>query len=174
LLTAGLLFVVGAAALWRGLKGPLLYKDIVDAEAARHGFDPLFGLALISVESRFNKSARSERGALGLMQIMPDTAQDMARRINAPADPARWGEPEINIKLGFHYLSLLKAEFKEDETALLAAYNAGPAKARSWRRGDTLDLNEIPYPETRGFVRKVQNTRTWLKNLQKVKHAVHL
>lgn len=152
---------------------PALHKDVINRYAAQYKMDPLFVMALVRVESSFVKDARSHRGAVGLMQLMPETGMDMARRAGRKVTLEQLAEPEVNVHLGVHYLSLLRQEFGEDTTAVLAAYNAGPANARAWRKGAALAPEAIPFPETRTFVRRVVRTHAWLKRLQKVKHAVH-
>ena len=106
------------------------------------------------------------------MQLMPATALDMAKKVGRRVTVDELSDPEINIHLGFHYLSLLRSEFKDDTVAVLAAYNAGPTNVRSWRQGYSLTPEKIPYPETRQFVKKVLNAHTWLKRFQKVKNAI--
>lgn len=165
---------VPARYYWQATR-PLLHKDAVDRYAAQHGLDPLFVLALVRVESGFAPAARSHRGAIGLMQLMPDTAREMARRIGE--DPARLNleEPETNIRLGVYYLALLTREFGDDEVALLAAYNAGPANARAWRKdGGRLLPSDITFPETRVFVERVRRTHRGFHALRRVKRFFHV
>ena len=158
--------------LWN-ITRPVIHKDIINRYAGQYKFDPLFIMALVKVESSFRKSARSPRGAIGLMQLMPDTAREMAVRTrlgdNVPLEQLE--EPETNLRLGVHYLSLLREEFDADMVAILAAYNAGPANAREWRGRGALTADQIPFPETKQFVTKVLDTQQWLKRLQKVKNA---
>jgi len=151
------------------LTRPALHKDIINKYAAVYKFDPLFVMALVKVESRFAETAHSHRGAVGLMQLMPTTALDMAKRLGEKVTLAALNRPETNIRLGFHYLSLLRTEFKDDTVALLAAYNAGPANVRTWMKAGPLMLTTIPYLETRLFIEKVLNTYAWLKRFQKIK-----
>ena len=128
-------------------------------------------MALIKVESSFMGDARSPRGAVGLMQLMPETGMEMARRAGLQVSLEDLSTPEVNIHLGFQYLSVLRQEFKDDATAILAAYNAGPTNVRSWRKGDRLQLSEIPFPETQQFVRRVMSAYVWLRRFQKVKNV---
>lgn len=152
---------------------PVLHKDLIDKNAALYHFDPLFLMALIKVESHFQKDATSQRGAVGLMQLMPDTALEMARKEgNISFKRQDLADPDVNLRLGTHYLSFLREEFGEDPVSILAAYNAGPANARSWQRMNVLTLGEIPFPETRRFVKEVLSTYQWLKKIQRIKNAV--
>lgn len=171
LLVLGLL-AAASGSLWPLLR-PVLHKDLINRYAAVYKFDPLFVMALVKEESRFQKTARSHRGAIGLMQLMPETALEMAKRTGQKVTLAQIEEPEMNIRLGFHYLSLLRDEFAGDPVAILAAYNAGPANARAWRKGGPLALDQIAFPETRIFVRNVLRTHRWLRRFRKVKTFFH-
>jgi soluble lytic murein transglycosylase len=153
---------------WRVTR-PFVHKDLIDRYAPKAGFSPLFVLALVRVESGFSASARSHRGAVGLMQIMPDTATDMAGRLGLDASEIALDDPEINIRIGIKYLDVLRQEFGTDSVALLAAYNAGPTNVRAWRRGDHLTLGDIPFPETRRFVERVLSTERWLGRVRRMK-----
>jgi len=169
---AALFFAVTIPSGWLwNITRPVIHKDIINRYAGMYKFDPLFIMALVKVESSFRKSARSPRGAIGLMQLMPDTAREMAVRTRLGDDVPleQLEEPETNLRLGVHYLSLLREEFGTDTVAVLAAYNAGPANARAWRGNGSLNADRIPYPETRQFVTRVLDTQLWLKRLQKVK-----
>ncbi len=159
--------------IWRATR-PLVHKDIIDVHAAAAGFDPAFVLALVRVESGFSRSARSHRGAVGLMQMMPETAREMAVRLGL--DPSRMvlDDPETNIRLGIKYLDVLRQEFGEDRVAILAAYNAGPTKAREWRGAGPMRIGAIAFPETRNFVQRVLATEKWIRRLQRVKGFFHV
>ncbi len=164
------ILLIPTGVLWQ-LARPVFYKDTVNIYASQYKFDPIFVLALIKTESSFQKSARSNRGAIGLMQLMPDTAFEMAERVGIKVSIDQISEPEVNIQLGVFYLSLLRKEFGEDKVSILAAYNAGPKNVRTWRKGEKhLRIEDIPYKETHAFVKKVLKTNRWLKNLQKIKN----
>lgn len=171
LLVLGLLGM-SSGFLWNLIR-PVLHKNLINSYAAVYKFDPLFVMALVKEESRFQRTARSHRGAIGLMQLMPETALEMARKMGQKVSLAQIEEPEMNIRLGFHYLSLLREEFAGDPVAILAAYNAGPANARAWRKEGPLTLDQIAYPETRAFVKSVLRTHRWLRRFQKVKTFFH-
>ncbi len=108
--------------------------------AVEHGLDPALVLAVVATESAFDPNARSPRGALGLMQLMPDTARRMG--VSDPLDP------EENLRGGVRYLSMLLDLFG-DLTLALAAYNAGEGAVI--RHGHSIP----PYPETLAYVPKV-------------------
>jgi soluble lytic murein transglycosylase len=170
--------VVGALGIWIYSGSawiffrPVLHKPLINRYAAQYQFDPLWVMSIIKVESRFAASAQSHRGAIGLMQLLPSTAQELAHDLGmANIQSADLKDPEINLRLGVYYLARLERMFPEDETAILAAYNAGPGITFQWRQGKpTLDMADIAYPETRRFVRRVRQTYHWLKMIQGWKH----
>jgi len=118
------------------------YDNIIDREAAGAGVRPDLVRAVIQVESGFNPRARSPKGAMGLMQLMPATAATLG--VTNPYDPAQ------NIRGGVAYLRSLLERYG-DETLALAAYNAGPGAVD--RHGAAVP----PYRETREYVRKIRN-----------------
>ena len=117
-----------------------LYDEVIDEAAATHGVRPELVRAVIQVESGFNPRARSHKGAMGLMQLMPATAADLG--VDNPWDPVQ------NIRGGVAYLGSLIREFG-DEVLALAAYNAGPGAVN--RFGQQVP----PYRETRDYVQKI-------------------
>jgi len=116
------------------------FGSIIDQAAERFLVDPSLIKAVIKAESDFDKKAISKKGAQGLMQLMPTTADAME-----VADPFN---PEENIFGGTRYLSRLLERFRDDKRLALAAYNAGPEKVASYN-------GVPPFPETRAFVKKV-------------------
>ena len=117
------------------------YWPVVRRLSEREGMDPALVMAVVHVESGFDTNAQSERGAKGLMQITPATAEELG--LNNPADP------EANLRAGIRYLSSLKKTFQDDMVLTLAAYNAGPGKVQ--RAGRAMPDIE----ETRDFVSQV-------------------
>ena len=116
------------------------FDSYIKAAASRHDVDPLLVKAVIKVESDFDRYAISKKGAKGLMQLMPETMQDMN-----VADPF---DPEDNIHGGTRYLKKLLTRFNEELKLTLAAYNAGPNRVSQ--------LGRIPrIPETQRYVKKV-------------------
>lgn len=146
------------ARLWY----PLAYEEPIRAEAARYDLDPALVAAVINTESGFAPDSRSGAGAVGLMQVLPDTARFIARQPDRPSpSPERLAEPEVNIAYGARYLRYLIDRYGSVGLAL-AAYNGGPANVNEWieraqAAGGTLDVpDDIPFSETRGFVSRVQ------------------
>ena len=109
--------------------------EAVLTESARGGYDPLFVLALVAVESRFRMSASSERGASGLMQLKPSTfAWISAREPDAGGEDAATGEdPVVDVRLAVRYLRWLEHRFHSRDEALMA-YNAGPKRVQEYKR----------------------------------------
>ena len=118
--------------------------EIILREAARHGVRPELVRAVIQVESAFDPHARSAKGAMGLMQLMPTTASDL--RVVNPYDP------EQNIRGGVAYLRRLLDRYDNDEELALAAYNAGPGTVARYG-------NQVPpFRETRAYLQRVRST----------------
>jgi soluble lytic murein transglycosylase-like protein len=120
------------------------YDSLIEEHANRHSLSPDFVRAVIQAESAFNPRARSPKGAMGLMQLMPETAANYGV-VNA-YDPAE------NIRAGVAYLKSLLIRFDHDESLALAAYNAGPGAVEKYGR------TVPPYPETRNYVARIRNT----------------
>lgn len=142
---------------------PYSYKDFVKYYASTYNLDPNLVCAIINTESHFNPSAKSSAGALGLMQLMPTTAEELATQLGL--EQVDLFDAETNIHLGCFYLNKLLNEYKTLETAL-CAYNAGPGNTNRWlndtnysQNGQTLSF--IPFEETRNYVRKVGIFRTF-------------
>ena len=93
------------------------------------------------------------------MQLMPETADWISRRHDVSWKAEELADPELNLRLGTLYLRYLMREFANDETSALAAYNAGPGVVSGWQDAGSLDPDEIRYPETRHYVRRVQTVR---------------
>jgi len=142
---------------WQRRYYPLDYQEAIEASAIRHEVNPYLVASVIKAESDWDASAESAAGAVGLMQVLPSTAEELARRglVNSQEFPLeKLGDPEVGIEYGTAYLRYLVERYHEIEVAL-AAYNAGLANADSWARegGDIRD--HIEFPETRHFVLKV-------------------
>jgi len=146
-------------ALWTVLYPQGLWAPIVQA-TGRTGVDPYLVAGVIREESRFDPGAQSSAGAFGLMQLMPGTAAGAARNAGvAPPDARALADPQMNVLLGTVVLSELLKQFGRVDLAV-AAYNAGPAAVSRWlAQHPGLDaasfVEEIPYPETRDYVKTV-------------------
>jgi soluble lytic murein transglycosylase len=179
---AGALLV--AAAVLYGLFGdrgrellerteyPLRYPAIVRGHAQQYGIDPALLAAVIYSESRFRPHVRSERGAIGLMQLLPSTAEGIATRTGGTAFVASdLDDPEINVRYGAWYLRHLREHYKGQPDAMtlaLAAYNAGMANVDSWvaqtKPGQSLQIPPA-FAETRHYLDGVQHARSVYRRL---------
>lgn len=139
---------------------PLGWRDALTAAAGRAAVDPFLVAAVVREESSFYPGARSRVGARGLMQLMPDTGRAVAQSRQIPfPDPDVLDQPVTNLELGSTFFAGLLREFGDPRLAA-AAYNAGPTRVREWwagRRSDDLEVwvDQIPYNETRAFVKRV-------------------
>ena len=152
---------------------PVFHKEIINRYAGEYKEDPLFVTSLIKVESNFLRRAKSRKGALGLMQIMPKTAQETAKELQVKSYDLK--DPETNIRFGIHHLSKLKREFGNDPVTILGAYNAGSKNVREWlkeKNKRNLEIQDIEFLETRNFVENVLSTYEWLKRIQKWRNRI--
>lgn len=145
---------------------PLEYEGTIRASAQRNDLDPALVAAVIYVESRFDAQAQSSYGAVGLMQVLPETAAQIARETGGVAFvPADLEDPRVNIRYGCYYLRIVLDMFGGDRVAAIAAYNAGAGAVGEWEaaaraEGHPLRVADIPYTETRAYVRSVLEART--------------
>ena len=149
---------------------PYDYRSYIETSAAQERLDPFLVAAVIKNESKFRSDAASDGGAVGLMQLMPQTAAWIAGRLGEPFTEDYLYDPALNIRYGAWYLAELLQEFRGNEILALAAYNAGRGNVRDWmeryRWTDAFDeIDAIPYPETRLYVRAVLEDRAQYKRL---------
>lgn len=143
---------------------PLKYEAYVYKYSDEFSLEPELVFSVIRAESKFDKYAKSKKGAIGLMQLMYPTANDGAIYLAIDGfNEKMLYDPEINIRIGSWYLNRLFRQHGRFEL-VLASYNAGGSKVRTWFSGVDYSeystnefLNHIPYPETRAFVRGVMN-----------------
>jgi len=140
---------------------PLGYQGSVEGVAREFNIDPYLIYAVITGESGFDERAVSIAGAIGLMQIMPKTGEEIARGLfYQPFERDNLFEPTLNIRFGAWYLRTLMDRFKGDIVLALAAYNAGPHVVEGWlkdKNGWERDefVEDIPYNETRQYIERV-------------------
>jgi soluble lytic murein transglycosylase len=166
------LIVVCGAALLLGIVGavivrtepdfylraryPLRYESVIRAHAETYDLDPALLAAVVYTESRFDADARSSAGAIGLMQLLPDTARGIAVRTGGDRFVVSdLLDPEINVRYGSWYLRNLIRRYGDVRVAL-AAYHAGQGNVDRWREQGV----GIQFPETRHYVSKVLAART--------------
>jgi soluble lytic murein transglycosylase len=135
---------------------PLEYEHIIRGHAANHGLDPALVAAVVYVESRFDPNATSAAGAIGLMQLLPETARGIALRTGGDRFVvADLRDPEINVRYGSWYLDHLRTTYDDDMSLALAAYHAGPGNVDHWREQGL----GIPFPETREYIEEIERLR---------------
>ena len=163
----GLLLLAGALILtfttlqstkpgwWERLWYPLSYEQIVRGHARNYQLDPALLAAVIYQESKFKADAKSKSGAIGLMQLLPDTAKGIA--IHTGGTRFQIDDlynPEINVRYGAWYLRHLLTKYGDEQDAL-AAYNAGQDNVDRWRRSG----EGIQFAETRAYVKRVEELK---------------
>ncbi len=152
---------------------PYPYREIVREYASEKNLDHALVAGVILSESKFNFSARSHKGAMGLMQLMPETAKWIAQQIeDEDFTLAELEDPEINIRFGTWYLASLHREFDGNEVLMLAAYNAGRGNVKEWMEKyhwdmSFQDIEQIPFKETREYVAKVLKSKSKYQSLYK-------
>ena len=160
-----------APAYFNHLRYGLYYHDLIIAEAQRYGIDPLFMFSVIRQESLFEGFVRSTAGAHGLMQIIPDTGEQIASELNWPPtyDSQDLYRPIVSVRFGAYYLSKNRDLVDGNLYAGLAAYNAGPGNAIAWRdlAGNDPDLllEVIRFQETRDYIRLIYEIFSTYRNL---------
>ncbi|XID95625.1 lytic transglycosylase domain-containing protein [Paenibacillaceae bacterium WGS1546] len=141
---------------------PISFKDEIKLHAETYQLDPLLIAAIIRVESNYREHAVSRKGAVGIMQVMPDTAEWILKQGDfgniTVSDAGR--EARAGIALGAWYVKEMNRQFDGDLIRSLAAYNAGPGKVRQWLDSGVWDgteetVKDIPYGETRHYVQRV-------------------
>ncbi|HWR57795.1 MAG TPA: transglycosylase SLT domain-containing protein [Thermodesulfovibrionales bacterium] len=146
--------------LSKSLLYPFAYWPVVSEISGRYTLDPLVLLAVMREESRFDPLARSFAGALGLMQIMPETAYNLDKKLGMNiSDASAIYNIRTNIALGAYYLNALLKELGSLPAAL-AAYNAGRDKVKEWLKAGNYAsydefIEDVPYDETRNYVKRV-------------------
>lgn len=142
---------------------PKTYGEIVSVYEEKYGVEENLIYAVIKAESNFNKDASSNKGAVGLMQLMEETAKDVSKKYAIEVNISNMKEELLNIdkniNIGTKYLSVLLQKYKNNEVAL-AAYNAGTGTVDNWIekeiiKSDGSDIENIPYKETNNYVRKI-------------------
>lgn len=144
------------------LRFPVVYRDIFRRQAQRLNLEESTLFAIARQESAFYEQARSPVGAGGLMQLMPATAKETARKhgITQFRQPADVYRPEVNVQLGSSYFKELLERYQGNRIPAIAAYNAGPSRINRWlsesgSRPLDVWVENIPYRETRGYVQNV-------------------
>jgi Soluble lytic murein transglycosylase and related regulatory proteins (some contain LysM/invasin domains) len=151
---------------------PQIFKAQFQAEGTRYGVDPVLFQSLTRQESAFNMRAVSSSNALGLMQMIPPTAQEVAKKLGLKIEiPTDMFRPDVNIPMGSYYLSSVMDQFKGQVPLALASYNAGPYRMKLWLDSrpetsalreknssaplDEIWFDELPWNETSFYVKAI-------------------
>jgi soluble lytic murein transglycosylase len=142
------------------LRFPVLYRDLVEQSAQQANIEPDWVYGVMRQESAFVTDARSSAGALGLMQLMPQTGRLTGRLIKLPVHSNEAIlKVENNLRLGTSYLRQVLNGYQGNQVLATAAYNAGPARVKVWLPNDKLPadrwVDTIPFNETRQYVKNV-------------------
>lgn len=141
------------------------YQQDIVTYSQKNKIDPFLVAAIVKNESGFNHNAVSNVGAIGLMQIMPETGEWIAKQMGLPNyTKESLYETQMNIRMGCWYVAELDAEFKHNLALIMIAYNAGRGQTKTWMQENGWDYNfndpsKIPYPDTREYVQKVLRDR---------------
>ncbi len=167
LLTLGLFYNSAWLSYWLY---PISYKKDIQLSASQHSVDPRLIAAIIRVESNYKPDVVSHKGAVGMMQIMPNTAEWIITEAGySELTIDKLKRVDVNIEVGAWYVAALTRQFAEDVppndrynrvAVVAAAYNAGPGNVRKWLNAGTWDgqatqLNRVPYGETRHYIQRV-------------------
>lgn len=169
-LLVAVIILVTSNTFWRWMY-PIGYQSLIQKSAAQNQVDPLLVASVVRVESQFHQKDVSHAGAIGLMQLMPDTAQWIADEMtqqgtklvgdaSSQTNAKNLASPELNIQLGTWYIHYLIVQFHGNEVAAIAAYNGGPKRVNEWLssgvwNGHLQNITDIPVGETRHFVDRV-------------------
>lgn len=140
---------------------PITYQEYVEKYSIQNDVDKYMIYAIIKAESNFKPEVKSQSKAIGLMQLLEETAVEMSNSIeNQTVTEEELYQPEINIKLGTSYYAYLLKHYKGNNILALTAYNAGMGNVDTWIKtgviqSDGSDIENIPYKETNNYVRKI-------------------
>lgn len=139
---------------------PIKYKKEINLYSENYGVDNVLVASIICVESSFIKEAKSGKGAIGLMQIMPSTAKWICEQKGEQFDQQKLFSPDYNINIGTYYLKYLINKFGDVDNAIIA-YNAGEGTVSNWLKNDQLSqdgkkLDKVPYSETSTYLTRVK------------------
>lgn len=139
---------------------PIHYKQEIGISAAKYNVDPLLIAAIIRVESNYRPDGMSKKGAVGIMQLMPETAKWIRDSTNMEVSLDQLHQVQVNIHMGAWYVNWLLDHFDGNLNYAIAAYNAGQGNVNKWRtsnvwNGSEDTVSNIPIGETRHYVQRV-------------------
>ena len=148
---------------------PVKYKEIILKYSSRFDIDSYIVASVINIESGYDKSAKSTAGAIGLMQLLPSTAEEIAHKLHKDFVEEDLYDVNINIEYGCYYLSYLLDYFDGNITNVLSAYNWGLNNVRNWIKEGNVDENgniiNIPVKETKVYLKKYKINKFFYKNI---------
>ncbi len=147
---------------------PIKYSGYVDKAAEKYNLDKALIYAVIRTESKFDPNCESNVGAVGLMQMMPESFRWVQKLRGTSLDDSELSKPSVNISYGSYLLKYFLKHYK-DERCAVAAYNAGFV-VTDWLKdsrysSDGKTLKKIPYPETENYVKKVEHAKDMYNKL---------
>ena len=139
---------------------PLKYSEYIEKYSNEYNIDKYMVYAIIKSESNFNEKAKSSSNAIGLMQIMENTAIETASKMKLDISEMDLFNPELNIKIGLKYFTDLVKKYNNNSSIAIIAYNAGIGNVDKWIEEKTIkddgsDLENVPFKETNNYVRKI-------------------
>ena len=151
---------------------PIKYKEYVYKYSNELDIDPMLTFAIIKTESNFQEEVVSSSGAIGLMQLMENTAKEQARKLNIEYTKENLYKAEMNLKIGLNYFNTLLDYYNQNYILAFTAYNAGLGNVQKWIneeiiKEDGSDIENIPFKETNLYVRKVIKTYEIYKDIYK-------
>lgn len=152
---------------------PLKYKETIIAQANEYNLEESLVFAVAKAESNFDNNAVSNKGAVGVMQIMPDTFDWLSKKQNKNHEQEDLKNLETNIKYGCYYLRVLLDYYKGDQALAICAYNAGIGTVDKWLDNDKnfkteADNIKVPYKETERYLKKIIKSQKIYKKLYNI------
>ena len=148
-----ILVMVAALAAISYISYPLKYTELVTKYSTKYNLDPSLVYSTINVESSFNSDSISKSNAMGLMQLLPTTANDIATRLNKFEYNIL--DPDTNIEFGCYYLRYLLDMYNGNLDYAIIAYNAGLGTLNNWLENN-ISMDDIPYQETKEYLKKIK------------------
>ena len=150
---------------------PLKFSDEIKSYSREYNVESALIASVVNVESSYREKAKSSKGAIGLMQLLPSTAEWVANKLGEDFDEEKLYNGEFNLKLGSYYLSYLIDYFGDRELGI-CAYNAGQGNVSNWLKDERFSkdgkrLYKIPFNETKNYLNKVSKNYKYYKNRYK-------
>ncbi|MDD5021885.1 MAG: lytic transglycosylase domain-containing protein [Endomicrobiaceae bacterium] len=170
------IFLIGFLYIFVHINNTWKYSEFINKYAAQYNVDPILIKAIIKAESNFVSNAVSNKGAIGLMQIMPATGKQIAQYLQVKDFKEEMlFNPEINIMFGVCYYKILDTMFNGNSNLILASYNAGLGNVTQWRQMNPIveyDSEQMPFNETKKYVKKIDKIYAMLKFIDKIKKLI--